>query len=68
VVSQQIAEEMRDKGTKMGRPVPSMVKLPDPSIAETSSALVAWRQQLAVVEGARALVLGQLRQQQADVQ
>ncbi|KIY96978.1 hypothetical protein MNEG_10984 [Monoraphidium neglectum] len=67
-VSQQIAEEIREKGTKMGRPVPSMVKLPDPSIAETSSALVAWRQQLAVVEGARALVLGQLRQQQADVQ
>jgi hypothetical protein len=68
--ARRLTEEMREHGTRMGKPVASMVKVPDPSIKETSSALVAWRQQVALVEGAAALVAaevawqGQQQQQQ----
>ncbi|KAI8474955.1 MAG: hypothetical protein J3K34DRAFT_489391 [Monoraphidium minutum] len=64
--SRRLAEEVRDKGTRMGRPVPQMVRVPDPSLLQTSSALAAWRQQIAVVEGARGLVLETLRRQEAE--
>jgi hypothetical protein len=66
--SRRLAEEMRDKGTRMGKPVPQMVKVPDPSIQETSSALVAWRQQVALVEGAAALVAAELVWQEQERQ
>jgi len=65
-VSQKLAAEMREFGTRGGRPVPSMVKVPDPSVRETSSALVVMRQQVALVEGAAALVTAEVARQQSQ--
>lgn len=55
-LSRALQDEQRERGTRRGKPLPSMVRLRDPSIAATSVALVAMQQQVALVEGAAALV------------
>jgi hypothetical protein len=55
---------MRDHGTRGGQPVPQMVRVEDPSVGQTSSAVVVFRQQVAVVEGAAALVESEVARQQ----
>lgn len=63
--SARLAEEARERGTRLGKPLPEMVRVEDPELAETSSAVLAWRQQLELVRGARALVRAQVERQRA---
>jgi hypothetical protein len=53
----EVARELAERGTVRGRPLPAMVRMPDPGMAATSAAVVAFRQQLGVVGAVRAVAL-----------
>jgi hypothetical protein len=52
-----VARELSERGTVRGKALPAMVRMPDPSMAATSAAVAAFRQQLGVVGAVRAVAL-----------
>jgi hypothetical protein len=49
--SKQLQQEYQEQGTLRGKEVPSMVRVPDPELESTSSAVLVWRQQVELVQG-----------------
>lgn len=48
--SRQLQQELQQQGTLRGKPVPVMVKVPDPDLEATSGAVRVWRQQIQLVQ------------------
>lgn len=49
--SKQLQQEYQEQGTLRGKEVPAMVRVPDPELEATSSAVLVWRQQVELVQG-----------------
>jgi hypothetical protein len=50
-VSKQLQQEYQEQGKLRGKEVPNMVRVPDPELEATSSAVLVWRQQVELVQG-----------------
>eukprot|EP00882_Tetradesmus_deserticola_P011453 GHRQ01012116.1.p1 GENE.GHRQ01012116.1~~GHRQ01012116.1.p1 ORF type:complete len:296 (+),score=142.07 GHRQ01012116.1:449-1336(+) len=50
-VSNELQQEYQEHGTLRGKEVPTMVRVPDPELEATSSAVLVWRQQVELVQG-----------------
>jgi hypothetical protein len=55
--SQQLQQEYQEQGTMRGKEVPTMVRVPDPELEATSSAVLVWRQQVELVQGVYAYMM-----------
>lgn len=49
--SAALQKEYQSHGTLRGRPLPVLVRMPDPELGATSSALRVWQQQVELVQG-----------------
>lgn len=63
--SKAMFEELQDKQTLRGKPMPTIVRVPDPELSATSSAVRVWRQQIELVEIAALQVLQATQQDSA---